>query len=246
MNNLLKKSLTGLVSIAASITLISCSSPKTSSNIADPWENRNRNVHSFNQAVDTAVAEPIAKGYRAAVPTPARKGIRNVLRNLKTPTNLANELLQGDIKGAGNIVTRASVNTLIGVGGLFDVAGYEGIEYHPEDFGQTLAVWGIDHGPYLVAPFFGPGSVRDYAGLAVDSLADPLNHWMFNTGRDTVVYVRSATTFIDTRESLLDVLSDLRNNSIDYYATLRSVYAQNRNNLITDGDSSVGSLPDFD
>ncbi|MGB1077364.1 MAG: MlaA family lipoprotein, partial [Bdellovibrionales bacterium] len=190
--------------------------------------------------------EPIAKGYRAAVPTPARKGVRNVLRNLKTPTNLANELLQGDLQGAGNVVTRASVNTILGVGGLFDIAGHEGIPYHSEDFGQTLAVWGVDHGPYLVIPFFGPGSVRDYAGTLVDVAADPLNHWMLNTGRDTVVYVRAATTFVDTREGLLDVLSDLRNNSIDYYATLRSVYAQNRNNLISDGKASAEPWPEFE
>ena len=119
MNNLLTKPLTVLLSITIISTLASCSSQQTDAYIDDPWENRNRAVHGFNQAVDTAIAEPIAKGYRATVPTPARKGVRNFLRNLKTPTNLANELLQGDIKGAGNVVTRASVNTLIGVGGLF-------------------------------------------------------------------------------------------------------------------------------
>ncbi len=246
MNILSHKTISSFLVLAVTLGLSACAAPNTASEISDPFEAKNRAVHGFNQVVDKAVAEPLAKGYRAAVPTPARKGVKNFLRNLKTPTLLANELLQGDISGAGNVVTRASVNTFIGLGGIFDVAGHEGIEYEYEDFGQTLAVWGVGHGPYLVAPFFGPGSIRDYTGLAVDSFADPLNRWMFNTGTDTLVYVRTATTFIDTRESLLDVLSDLRNNSIDYYATLRSVYVQNRNNLITDGEASAASLPDFD
>lgn len=225
---------------------VACSTPKTTSEISDPWEKRNRAVYGFNEKIDHAALEPIAKGYRYTVPKPARNGVRNVLRNLKTPTNLANELLQGDLNGAGTVVTRASVNTFIGLGGLIDVAAYEGIPYTQEDFGQTLAVWGIDHGPYLVAPLFGPGSVRDYTGIFVDSFSDPLNHWLFNIEKDGWVYTRTGVTLLDTRESLLDVLRDLRNNSIDGYATLKSVYTQNRNNLITDGRGSADSLPDFE
>lgn len=228
------------------LSITACSGAKTSQEISDPFEGRNRAVHAFNETVDQAAIEPVAEGYRYIVPTPARKGVRNVLRNLRTPTNLANELLQGDLKGAGTVITRASVNTLIGLGGLIDVAGHEGIAYEQEDFGQTLAVWGVDHGPYLVAPLFGPGSIRDYSGLAVDSFSDPLNNWLFNTGHDTWAYTRTGFTVLDVRENLLDVLKDLRNNSIDHYATLKSVYTQNRNNLISDGRASVDSLPDFE
>ncbi len=234
------------ISLALALSLSACSSPHTTSEISDPFESRNRAVHKFNNAIDKAAIEPIVKGYRSAVPSPARKGVRNVLRNLRSPIILANELLQGDLDGAGHVITRASVNTFIGVGGLFDVAGHENIPYESEDFGQTLAVWGVGHGPYLVAPLFGPGSVRDYTGLAVDSFADPLNHWFFNIDKDALVYVGGATTFLDKREELLDVLVDLRNSSIDHYATLRSVYVQNRNNLITDGETSLDSLPDFE
>jgi len=229
---------------AAFIAFVGCSSKQTSE-ISDPWESRNRFVHNINTHADEIVLEPIAKGYRYAVPQVARSGVRNVLRNLKSPTNFANEVLQGDLDGAGHVFTRASINTLVGVGGLFDVAGHEGLTHTSEDFGQTLAVWGIDHGPYLVVPFYGPSSVRDFTGIVADAYADPLNRWLVNTDEMGWAYGRLGLTIIDTREALLDALNDLQKNSIDYYATLRSVYAQNRQALITDGES-YGDLPDFE
>ena len=142
--------------------------PYNEAEINDPLESMNRATFAVNDALDTVIMEPVARGYRAVAPEPARKGVRNFLRNLRSPVNIANQLLQGDLEGAGNDLTRFAVNSLVGVGGLFDVAGSEGYEYEREDFGQTLGKWGVDSGPYLVLPLLGPSSFRDATGLAID------------------------------------------------------------------------------
>lgn len=213
--------------------------------ISDPFESSNRRVFAFNNAVDDAVIHPVVKGYRAAVPKPARTGFSNFLRNLKSPVTFANQLLQGDVDGAGDVVVRTAVNTLIGVGGIFDIAGREGIEYEQEDFGQTLGVWGVGHGPYLVVPVLGPSSLRDYAGYAVDSLADPLRWYLFNTDQEWLYYTKVGADYLVLRESLLDVLADLEHSSIDYYAAVRSTYYQRREAMVRDENSAV-AIPDYD
>lgn len=233
------------------LTLSACATQDTSmtGGIADPFEKANRAVFAFNETADAVILKPIAKGYRAVVPKPARNGVRNALRNLKSPVLLGNELLQGDVDGAMNVVTRAMVNSLIGVGGLFDVAGYEGIEYEEEDFGQTLAVWGVGHGPYVVAPLMGPGSFRDYSGKVVDTVMDPLYWWLNNTDQEEWLLVRTGTQIVSTREELLDVLAELKRGAIDYYATIRSVYVQNRAALVADQDKNdafLQDIPDYD
>ncbi|HNQ92169.1 MAG TPA: VacJ family lipoprotein [Alphaproteobacteria bacterium] len=210
----------------------------------DPIEPVNRAVFKFNDVVDTAVLEPVAKGYRAAVPQPARTGVRNVLHNLKTPQIVANDVLQGDITAAGDTLTRFFANTLFGLGGLVDVAGMEGVKYREEDFGQTLGVWGAGHGPYLVLPLLGPSSVRDTAGLVVDTYSDPLRLWLDNTDRNGWYYGRVAVASIDKREDLLDVLSDIKKNSIDYYAALRSSYIQHRDAQVKD-EADDKALPEM-
>lgn len=239
-----------LVSFTA-MTLTSCASSnhEMTGGIADPFEKANRAVFAFNETADKIILKPIAEGYRFAVPEPARKGVRNALRNLKSPVTLSNELLQGDFEGAGRVITRATINSLVGVGGLFDVAGYEGIEYEEEDFGQTLAVWGIGHGPYVVAPIMGPGSFRDYSGKLVDTMMDPLHWWLTNTGEEEWLYARMGTQALSTREELLDVLAELKMSAIDYYATIRSVYVQNRAALVADqnpDDAFLQDIPDYE
>ena len=237
-----------ILAFFAVLSLSSCASDNdgySTAEISDPFEGVNRGILEFNTVVDEAVLEPVARGYRYLVPQPGRKGVRNFLRNLSSPTLLMNELLQGDFEGAGNVMVRAVVNTLIGIGGVFDVAGAENIPYEPEDFGQTMAVWGVGHGPYIMAPILGPGSVRDYSGRALDAYVDPVRLWLFNTDNEEWYYARSLVTLIDTRESLLEVIDDLRANSIDYYATLRSVYVQNRAALVADQDPSLAGVADF-
>ena len=202
--------------------------------INDPFEEQNRKVMAFNRAVDKVVIHPIVKGYRTITPQPARSGIRNFLRNLRSPINLVNQLLQGDLEGAGNVIMRAAVNTTVGVGGLFDVAGYEGIKYESEDFGQTLAVWGVDYGPYMVVPFIGPSSMRDYSGYFVDSFGDPLRWHLFNNDQEALYYTKFGLDYLDLRDSLMDTLEDLDDSSFDYYAAVRSIYYQHRQALIYD------------
>lgn len=217
--------------------------------VYDPLENVNRATFAFNDTLDQAFMEPVARGYRAVVPKPARTGLRNFLRNLKTPVNAANQLLQGDVEGMAHDITRGLINTTIGIGGLIDVAKDTGLEYEQEDFGQTLAVWGVGNGPYLVLPLFGPSSFRDTAGMVADYYADPLRLYLDNTDQEEWSYVRFGATALDRREELLDVLADLRKNSLDYYATVRSAYIQRRDAQIRDENPDNGggaAIPDYD
>lgn len=247
MKNTIKTVLTMALTLGTSAMLVACAADD--STVSDPFEGTNRAIFSFNSAVDDAVIHPTIKGYRAVVPKPARNGFKNFLINLKSPVRFGNQVLQGDIKGAGNELVRTSINTLLGVGGVFDLAGYEGIEYESEDFGQTLAVWGIGHGPYLVVPFLGPSSLRDYVGYAVDSFADPLGLYLRNIGEDGWFYGRLGADYLSLRNDLMDVLEDLEASSIDYYAATRSTYYQSRDALVKDQNGSLSSgpaIPDFD
>lgn len=240
--------------VLVSFPLAACSTTQGSAlggdeQISDPFEGANRAVFAFNNAMDDVIIHPVAKGYNAVLPEPARNGIDNALRNLRSPVNFANQVLQGDVDGAGNVLLRAAVNTFVGLGGLFDVAGYEGYEHEYEDFGQTLGVWGIDHGPYFVVPFFGPSSMRDSTGFVVDSFADPLRWWLFNIDEEGWYYGKTALNYVALRASLVDVLEDLENSSIDYYASTRSAYVQHRKALLEDRASdgmSAPEIPDYD
>lgn len=232
------------VAAVAVLGLSACAS-SPDGEISDPIEGVNRGVFKFNDAVDTAVLRPVALGYREAVPQPARTGIRNFLRNLKSPTIIANNLLQGDLEGAGNSTTRMAANTLLGVGGIFDVAGAEGVQYEEEDFGQTLGVWGVGNSPYIVLPLLGPSSARDATGFIVDGYADPVRLWLTNTDNEGWYYGLVGVRTIDAREALIDVLDDLKKNSIDYYAATRSSYAQRREALVRDESAESVNLPEM-
>jgi phospholipid-binding lipoprotein MlaA len=258
---------TGLTALAvvALLALGACASPgggraippkqsaaaSDNGEISDPLERMNRATFAFNDVLDRALIEPVTRGYRAIVPHPLRMGVRNFLRNLRSPVNVANQILQGDIEGGASDVARFAVNTTIGVGGLFDVAKDMGLPYEYEDFGQTLGTWGVGQGPYLVIPVLGPSTFRDAAGLAVDSFADPVRIYLYNTDQEGWDYARIIMTGIDTREQLLDAINDLRRNSIDYYAAMRSTYGQHRAAQVRDeaGDSSMAPsvvIPDYD
>ena len=255
MNN--KKS-RGFLGLAAAVLLLSsCSHSMPGDDpvmagdveISDPFEGTNRAIFAFNKVVDDNVIHPVAKGYNAVLPKPVRTGVDNVLHNLKSPVTFANQALQGDVGGAANVLVRAVVNTLVGVGGIFDVAAAEGIPYEGEDFGQTMAKWGIGHGPYLVVPIIGPSSMRDYVGYAVDSFADPLRWYLFNVDKDEIYYGKVGVEYLALRASLVDTLEDLQKSSIDYYAATRSAYYQHREALVNDKDPLAGGgadIPDYD
>jgi phospholipid-binding lipoprotein MlaA len=200
----------------------------------DPLEPSNRLWFAVHEAVDQAVLEPVARGYRAAVPEPARIGVRNVLGNFRAPVILLNDLLQGNFARAEVTLGRFMINSTLGLGGILDVAKDLGVPGHGGDFGQTLAVWGLGEGPYLFVPFLGPSNPRDLSGFAVDFVTNPFSY----VGQGDIVtgltWARIGATVVDTREVLLDPIDQVRRTSLDPYATLRSAYRQRRNAELAD------------
>ncbi len=213
--------------------------------VYDPLEPLNRSIFKVNQAVDFIVIRPVAATYRQVVPDPLQEMVTNFLRNLATPVTLLNELLQGDLEGAEVAVTRFFLNSTVGVAGLVDIAGYNTPElaHRSEDFGQTLGVWGVGDGPYLVLPLLGPSNLRDGAGRIVDSATDPLTY----VDEETFTWTRLGLTVVDARSRSLDALDEIERSSIDFYAAIRSLYWQNRRSEIFDGRPPVSdTFPDFD
>lgn len=248
----------GLVSVLALTaclavpTLASAQEAAPASDIArsadtsnDPWEGFNRNLFGVHQAIDGAVLEPVARGYRAITPRPLRTGVVNFLRNLKSPVVFANDVLQGEVGRAGNTVGRFAINTTLGIGGIFDPATSMGLERHEEDFGQTLAVWGVPTGPYLFVPLLGPTTVRDGAGRIIDTAFDPLT-WADFDDVDTVRAARTVIAGIAQREALIDQIDAFEAQGGDLYVTYRSAYEVSREAAIRNGRADVQDLPDFD
>ena len=219
-------------------------------NVNDPFESVNRFVFDVNDTIDQFLIRPIAVAYRDYVPEFTQDMVRSFLRNARSPVTFANQVLQGDFEGAGNVAARFFVNSILGVGGLVDIANYngQGIPYEAEDFGQTLAVWGIGEGPYLVLPILGPSNPRDALGFLVDTLADPIGIVMSNNDLNEFNYTRTGLTIVDARAQAIDGLDELRASSVDYYAALRSVYRRFREAQIRDGEVPPESIdiPDFD
>lgn len=197
----------------------------------DPLEPWNRGVLEFNRGFDDFVLRPIAIVYRHILPDVVRERIHLFLMNLRTPVILANDLMQGEPERAGETLERFVINSTVGVGGLFDVAAEWGLEPHNEDFGQTLAVWGAGEGPYLMLPFFGPSNPRDATGIAVDLFLDPLNYLL----DDKYLLARFGTRVVDEREPHIEDLDNLEATTIDFYAALRSLYRQYRDNAVRNG-----------
>ncbi len=194
----------------------------------DPLEPMNRKIFAVNQFADDILIAPIADIYRTFTPPPIQHRLSNLLDNLKQPVVLTNNLLQGDFHTASMTLGRFAINTVWGLGGLFDVASDYNYPRQLGDFGQTLDRWGAPEGPYLVLPFFGPSNVRDAVGLGVDSVADPLSWGLHGYAADDFNYGRAGAGGITERADALDPLRELRRNSIDFYATLRSVVRQHR------------------
>lgn len=235
MMRLKKYFLTGLV--ASTLALSACaSSDNMSGDIYDPLEPYNRAIFAFNDGVDTVLLNPITQAYRFVMPDAFRWAISNFLMNIKAPVHLANELLQGDLNGARLVTTRFVVNTFTGFGGILDTASWEGMDYEPEDFGQTLATWGVGSGPYMILPIIGPSTTRDSIGLLGDMFMDPINWYAWNTDNDDIINVRLGATILDTKDHYIDIQKDLKRSSLDYYAATRSVWMQRRQALINDGN----------
>ena len=203
----------------------------------DPIELFNRFAFSFNLALDTFIFKPGAATYRFLLPVEVRDSIRNALRNLSTPGVLANDLLQGELERAETTLVRFLVNSTVGLLGLFDVAADWGYPYHDEDFGQTLAVHGVGEGFYLVLPIFGPSNPRDGIGMLVDTFLDPLTYVAQANDAEEYLFARTAISGIDLRSRNIETLDDLKRDSIDFYARIRSLYRQKRANEIRNGEA---------
>jgi len=218
----------------------------------DPIETINRFTFAFNGAIDFFVLQPAAATYRFIVPDPVQNSVTNALRNLQSPVILANDLFQGEFGRAETTTMRFVINSTVGVLGLFDVAEDWGYPRHDEDFGQTLAVWGVPNGPYLVLPVLGPSTLRDAVGLGVDSLLDPYGYILeYATGLsdDTIFYIllgRRALEGIDARARNFELIENLKADSVDYYSRVRSLYLQNRQSEILNGAEEEIPLPVFD
>jgi phospholipid-binding lipoprotein MlaA len=219
--------------VAAGLVLGGCAAAPDSG-VNDPYEATNRTIFEFNLKVDRLALRPTADRYDRYVPEEVRDSLRAALDNLHAPVVAANDLLQAETGRAGTMTGRFLVNSTLGLGGLIDVATRFGLESHDEDFGQTLAVWGAGDGPYIMLPLLGPSSPRDAAGKVGDIALDPSiyikikRHVMWEG-------VRQYLNIVDTRARNLEALDGIERDSLDFYATARSLYRQNRAYQIRNG-----------
>jgi len=197
----------------------------------DPLESYNRVMFDVNQTIDGVLFKPVAILYDGILPAWGQERVSNVLDNLGEPVNFANNLLQGEIERAGITLGRFVINSTIGIVGIFEVAEGWGLQRMPEDFGQTLAVWGVGDQPYLMLPLFGPSNPRDAIGLVVDWLIDPFTY-IFNFDQRLA---RTATRGISLRAENIENIETLEETSLDFYAAMRELYGQYRDNQIRNG-----------
>ena len=230
-----------VILLCSIITLQACAtknsefnSPQSSvATLQDPLEKVNRVVFSFNIIFDKFILRPIAITYRTIVPGFVRDRITYSLNNLGMPITAVNNVLQGELRKAGVSTGRFIINSTVGVLGFFDPAASIGLISENEDFGQTLAVWGVESGPYIILPFLGPSTPRDFTGLLSTSLLDPMYQVGGGSASSSLRNYRLGTGAIDFRSRNIEILDDLQNNSIDYYAAVRSFYAQGRESQVS-------------
>ena len=221
------------------------------------FEGVSRAMFKFNHALDKAIFKPVAKGYRA-LPAPIRRGTGNAVDNLRSLLTFSNHILQGDIREAGTTAGRFAVNTTVGILGIFDPATKLGLkEQGKEDFGQTLGKWGMDSGCYFVLPILGPTTVRDAVGKVGNIFIDPVYQVTHNTEIDNGVvgnasysehnyYYYRGTGAVDFRAKNIESWESLEENSIDLYASLKSLYLQNRDKQISNSTSTIETQDDSD
>jgi len=198
----------------------------------DRFENANRAIYKFNDIVDRATLKPIAKGYKRITPEWFRRGVGNFFSNLQYPATIVNQLLQGKPGAAARDTGRLLMNTVLGLGGVLDPATSVGLDKNDEDLGQTLGVWGVPSGPYVVMPFLGPTTVRDAPSTVAETFLDPLS---YADVRWEVVWGLRGVDIVDSRAQLLS-LEPLLERTFDPYAFLRNAFLQRREYQVRDGD----------
>ena len=219
--------------------------------VKDCFENINRGIFAFNQGLDKIIFKPVAKGYRM-LPKPIRAGTSNALSNISNVVTVPNNVLQGQFKNAGVNTARFVINSTVGIGGIFDIASFAGLKKRDkEDYGQTLGVWGFGEGCYFVLPVLGPTTVRDTLGSIVNVIGG--DAWYNVTiANDTQYfseadyYVSRALSGIDFRAKNLESFESLEKNSVDLYASVRSLYIQDRNRKIGNVDKTTETRSDDD
>ncbi|HEV7618326.1 MAG TPA: VacJ family lipoprotein [Burkholderiaceae bacterium] len=226
--------LIGAVAMAAVLT--GCA---TTNNPQDPFENFNRAMFSFNDAVDKAALKPAATVYRDVLPTFVQIGVGNFFGNIGDAWTAVNDLLQGKVGDGVSDIMRVAVNSTFGLGGLIDIGSEAGMTKHKEDFGQTLGVWGIPSGPYLVLPFFGSTTLRDGLALPVDIQGDPWSYVYPVSVRNTGTILR----VIDLRSVVLDASNLIEDAALDRYEFFRDGFLQRRAGQVNDGEAPA---PKFD
>lgn len=206
-------------------------SPHSSVEINDPLEPFNRTIYAINGVIDGLVMKPLAITWRLVLPQPVRDGAGNVLSNLKSPVTFANHLLQGEPKRAATSLGRFLINTTLGILGIFDAASELGLPGEETSFNETLGVWGVNTGPYLILPILGPSSFRHVAGMGGDYLMQPYNYYFNGDHRHGDSWVPIAITGVNAvhqRNLVLESVDDVVDNSADPYATFRSAYFQSQ------------------
>ncbi len=228
------------MNIKLSLSLIFLSFNLFSSDVQDPLEDLNRKIFNFNESLDNSILKPTAEIYRSLVPMPAKKGITNFFKNISEVDNSINQLLQGKPKESISDLSRFLINSTFGLFGLIDVASSMGLERHNEDFGQTLGVWGVSSGPYLMLPFLGPTSLRNVVTSPVSSFLSGKTA----INEDDLRFIVNALDIIETRERLLDAETLLIG---DKYNFVKDAYSQSRIYEINDGENVEDEfLEDFD
>jgi phospholipid-binding lipoprotein MlaA len=227
--------------MAAALLLAGCASapPDYVTQTKDPWEKMNRAIYGFNDKLDKAVVRPVANTYVRAMPAPARNRFHDFLNNLYEPVTVFNDLLQGKVKQTLQDTGRFLVNSTAGLFGFFDVAKDVGLSHHDEDFGETLAHWGVPSGPYLVIPILGPSTVRDAGGRIVDIYPNPPLNNIPTRYRNGAVVMYG----LDTRVGLMQANASI-DSAYDPYAFVRDAYLQNRRYNIYDGNPPM-QYPDY-
>ena len=228
--------------------LFGCASKNTEVNLIDnndPFESSNRAVFAFNEDLDELIFKPVAKGWRK-IPDFPRKNLSNLADTASAPLDIANSILQFDIESIRLTLSRFLINMTFGIGGMYDVAStdeFGNIEKRNEDFGQTLATWGIKEGPYVVLPIFGPSNIRDAVGRGMDTIFNPVTFAfrMNNLGFEARL-PQPVVSGVSTREKYMDYIDEIQNSSLDFYATMRSLYRQKRVKDIGNGKKKIQKI----
>ena len=241
MNTLVLKKSVLLAFLAAGV-LTGCAGTQTVEGEynPDPYEDTNRAFYRFNDALDRHVMRPVAETYADVTPKPVRSGVTNFFGNLEYLNVILHSFLQGKLKQGFSDAARFTVNSTVGIGGLFDVASGMGLREHDEDFGQTLATWGFYQGPFLNLPFFGPNTARNTPDFASSYLANPLTYLS-----SIFLFPVTALNFVNTRANLLEASEFVEEAAIDPYSFIREAYLQQRKYLIHDGNPPAEGYDDI-